>query len=78
MEALDEHLVAERFDALIIVAEKRALGHLRGVASRCVQQRVEVEIDKDLSGLPDQALRERIANLLAKEPGKAGGISSTP
>jgi protein required for attachment to host cells len=59
-----EHLEAARkqqkFNELYVIAEPRFLGHLRTAFTRPLREHLAAEIDKDLSDLDGDAIRERL------------------
>lgn len=63
VKTLDTHKANNQFDALLVIAESRTLGHLRKLLSGTLKERIALEAAKDLTGLPDKALREAIAAL---------------
>lgn len=63
VQSLEKHMIANQFDALLVIAESRTLGHLRKLFPASLKERIEFEAAKDLTGLPDKALRKAIAEL---------------
>ena len=61
---LDAAALADSFDQLVIVAADRVLGELRHALPPRVAARICQEIDKDLAGLDDAQLAERLAPVL--------------
>lgn len=65
VKTLDNSIENDQFDALVVVAESRTLGHLRKLFSAPLKKHIVLEAAKDLTGLPDKALREAITALLS-------------
>lgn len=61
---LDRAAQLGRFDRLLIVADPKTLGRLRGLLSKTVATRVADEISLDLVSLPPNRLEPRLKNLL--------------
>jgi protein required for attachment to host cells len=53
-----------RFDLLVIVADPKTLGRMRGLLSKALAARVADEISLDLVGLPRNQLEPRLKKLL--------------
>jgi protein required for attachment to host cells len=60
--ALDDARVANRYDALCVVAPPKMLGRLRAAFSKETARRVAREIDKDFSALDLRALLAHLGN----------------
>ncbi len=63
LEQLDRRLRNREFDRLAIIAEPRMLGVLRQRISPTLRQTIFAEVAKDLTKMPQQALRAAIAQL---------------
>jgi protein required for attachment to host cells len=63
LEQLDRRLRSRQFDRLAIIAEPRMLGVLRQRISPTLRRTIFAEVAKDLTKMPQQALREAIAQL---------------
>ena len=61
---LETAVQAEAFDKLVLVAAPRTLGDLRLAMARTVQERIVAEVDKDLTGLDEKALRDALDDVL--------------
>ena len=57
---LHEAALADRFDALVVVAAPKTLGDLRISLTPQAQARVTIELDKDLTGLTRAELEEHL------------------
>lgn len=60
-------MVSDKSDAcdrLIVVAAPKSLGDLREFFAEAVREKVHAEIDKDLTHLSNEALREALADYL--------------
>lgn len=64
-ELLDAAAGAKRFDRLVLVAPPRTLGDLRAALAPATRAKVDGEIDKDLTHLPDHELPAHLEGLLA-------------
>ena len=63
-EKLEKAANLDRFDRLLIVADPRTLGRMRGLLNKAVAARVADEISLDLVGLPQTQLEPRLKKLL--------------
>ncbi len=63
VKRLEKSLAKNQFDVLLVIAEPRTLGHLRSLFPEPLKERIVFEVAKDLTGLPNKALREAIAIL---------------
>jgi protein required for attachment to host cells len=63
-DTLNLAALENRFDALFLIAEPRALGMLRQELHDLTRARVRVEVDKDWLSLPEQKLEEHLRELL--------------
>jgi protein required for attachment to host cells len=61
---LDERLRAGAFGHLVIVAAPKMLGDLRKALSPAVAETVRIELDKDLTKIPDAELPAHLDGLL--------------
>jgi protein required for attachment to host cells len=61
---LDAAALTDSFDQLVIVAADRVLGEMRSALSPRVASRISQQIEKDLAGLDDAQLAERLAPVL--------------
>lgn len=59
---LDEHI--NDFDRLVVAAAPRALGDLRKEISSHVQEKVYAELNKDLTKIPSQELRQHLQGVV--------------
>jgi protein required for attachment to host cells len=62
-EWLDAAEKEDAFDRLAIIAAPRTLGDLRPYLSEKVGNRIICEMDKDLTGLPETEMRQRLADI---------------
>lgn len=63
-ERLDESGSAGRFESLVVVAAPQTLGDLRERMSASLRDRIEAEIDKDLTKVDPAALAKHLAPVL--------------
>lgn len=61
---LDQGRVNHRYDHLVLVADPRFLGHIRGALSSEVAKLVSLEIDKDLSTENEAEIRKHLPDRL--------------
>ena len=61
---LDKALEKEAFDRIILVAPPQMLTDLREAMGRSISSRLLAEINKNLTGLSDQKLREGLEKIM--------------
>lgn len=61
-EQLDRSLAKHEFSELVLIAEPRLLGYLRGMLSKNLEQSVTREIPKDLSAERDTDIEGRLSS----------------
>jgi protein required for attachment to host cells len=65
---IEQAFERKAFDELILVAPPKALGELRAALHRDVHRHIRAEEHKDLTGLAEHELIQRVAALVAADP----------
>ncbi|MCC7305563.1 MAG: host attachment protein [Alphaproteobacteria bacterium] len=61
---LDEKALANQFEQIVLVAAPKTLGILRIALSPQIRDRIIAEVNKELTGLDDNCLREKLSEIV--------------